>query len=263
KDFLVKKDFSSSLKKKSFMTMQYHPTKDDMKFPKTIFFKDSRVLYNTVSDEVKEVNDLDIFNEADSINKTLYLLMSSFIIEESKNKKLKFKDKNELKKMFINELKSEQAFMGELKTSDEQLMSKLESLVDRVFLKEIKNNSWGGGLFSAINEFLKKTKRSVTRDEKGFIAFKLNNGSIIKWYNFSRGEKTLLVLLLSVFLNKDKDVIFILDEPDLSLHIEWQELLLPNLSRLAPERQFILSTHSPALVGNIEEQYLNIAAITE
>ncbi|HCL7062694.1 TPA: hypothetical protein N2W92_004774, partial [Escherichia coli] len=133
------------------------------KFPKTIFFKDSRVLYNTVSDEVKEVNDLDIFNEADSINKTLYLLMSSFIIEESKNKKLKFKDKNELKKMFINELKSEQAFMGELKTSDEQLMSKLESLVDRVFLKEIKNNSWGGGLFSAINEFLKKTKRSVTR----------------------------------------------------------------------------------------------------
>ncbi|HBD0016208.1 TPA: ATP-binding protein, partial [Escherichia coli] len=137
------------------------------------------------------------------------------------------------------------------------------SLVDRVFLKEIKNNSWGGGLFSAINEFLKKTKRSVTRDEKGFIAFKLNNGSIIKWYNFSRGEKTLLVLLLSVFLNKDKDVIFILDEPDLSLHIEWQELLLPNLSRLAPERQFILSTHSPALVGNIEEQYLNIAAITE
>ncbi|ANC38875.1 hypothetical protein A6V27_00010 [Hafnia alvei] len=263
KDPIVKKDFSSSPKEKSFLTMQYHPTKEDIILPKTIFFKDNRVLYNSVSDEVKEVKDLEIFNEVDSINKTLYLLMNAFIIQESKNKKSLFSKKSEIKNEVIKELQLALMSNGDLKTFDGQLLSKIDGLVEKVMLREKTKKTWGGELFSAINEFLKKTNRCTDRDENGFIAFKLNDDKIIKWYNFSRGEKTLLVLLLSVFLNKNEDVIFILDEPDLSLHIEWQELLLPILSSLAPERQFILSTHSPALIGNIDEQYLNIAAITE
>lgn len=262
-DLVVKTESSPSSNLASFLSMKYHPTKKEIPVPKTILFRDSKVLYNKISDEIKEVTELDIFNAADSINKTLYLLISSFILQESKNKKLKFKNKNVLKERFISELKSDEIFLKKLNATDEQLILKIEDIVEKVFLGEPKQSPWGAELFLVINEFLKKTNRSVTRDEKGFIAFKRKNDVIVKWYNFSRGEKTLLVLLLSVFLNREEDVIFILDEPDLSLHIEWQEILLPNLARLAPNRQFVVSTHSPALIGNIEEQYLNVAAMTE
>jgi len=263
KELVVKKDSSSASVKMAFLTMQYHPEKDEIILPNTIFFKDDRVFYNNVSDDVKEVKDLDIFIKEDSINKTLYLLMSSFILQESKSKKGKFRDKDKIKKEIMEELQSDPLFLEGIDLADEMLLSKIEGLVERFVIKKNKENSWGNELFASINGFLNKTGRDVTRDENGFIAIKLKNGKVIKWFNFSRGEKTLFVLLLSVFLNKNENVIFILDEPDLSLHIEWQELLLPTLSRLAPERQFILSTHSPALIGNVDEQYLNIAAITE
>ncbi|MGQ6545689.1 AAA family ATPase, partial [Serratia sp. IR-2025] len=58
--------------------------------------------------------------------------------------------------------------------------------------------------------------------------------------------------------NRDKIVIFIFDEPDLSLHIEWQDLLLPAFKELAPNRKFIISTHSPALIGNVGERFVNV-----
>lgn len=263
KELVVKKDSSSASVKMAFLTMQYNPAKDAIILPNTIFFKDDRVFYNNVSDDVKEVKDLDIFIKEDSINKTLYLLMSSFILQESKSKKRNFTDKDKIKKEIMEELQSDPIFLEGLDLADEMLLSKIEGLVERLVIRKNKENSWGNELFASINGFLNKTGRDVTRDEKGFIAIKLKSGKVIKWFNFSRGEKTLFVLLLSVFLNKNENVIFILDEPDLSLHIEWQELLLPTLSRLAPERQFILSTHSPALIGNVDEQYLNIAAITE
>lgn len=262
-DLIVKTDSSFSSSQNSFLSMRYHLTKKKTAVPKTILFKDSKVFYNKISEDIKEVNDLDIFNAADNINKTLYLLINSFISQESKNKKLKYKNKGDLKEKIINELKSDELFSKELNNIDEQFILKIENLVERVLFEEPKFKSWGVELFSVVNEFLKKTYRSVTRDENGFIAFKLKNGNVVKWFNFSRGEKTLLILLLSVFLNREEDVIFILDEPDLSLHIEWQEILLLNLARLAPDRQFILSTHSPALIGNIDEQYLNVAAMTE
>ncbi|HCJ5746112.1 TPA: AAA family ATPase [Escherichia coli] len=264
-ELVVKTDSSSSAAAASFLSMRHNPAKKDIIMPKTILFKDNRVFYNKVSVEDKEVKELAIFNATDSIDKTLYLLINAFIIQEAKNKKNNFKNKNknELKYKLIEELKSDEMFGTNTNTSDDELISKIEGLVERVFLAKGNHTSWGKELFAVINEFLKKTHRSVVRDENGFVAFKRNNGSVVKWYNFSRGEKTLLVLLLSVFLNKNEDVIFILDEPDLSLHIEWQEILLPNLARLAPDRQFILSTHSPALIGNVEEQYFNIAAMTE
>ena len=39
-----------------------------------------------------------------------------------------------------------------------------------------------------------------------------------------------------------------MDEPEISLHIEWQQRLIDLIRRLNPHVQIILSTHSPALI---------------
>lgn len=39
-----------------------------------------------------------------------------------------------------------------------------------------------------------------------------------------------------------------MDEPEISLHIEWQQQLIGLIRKLNPNAQIILSTHSPALI---------------
>ena len=50
----------------------------------------------------------------------------------------------------------------------------------------------------------------------------------------------------------------IMDEPEISLHIDWQQKLIGLIRELNPNAQIILSTHSPALImdgwmGNVTE----------
>lgn len=104
-----------------------------------------------------------------------------------------------------------------------------------------------------INEFYSCTNKTITRDARSFIAFEDAHNNLIEWTNLSRGEKNLLCLLLLAFAERENSCVFILDEPDLSLHIEWQQKLTSSLLRLSPKSQFIIATHSPAMFMNDEE----------
>lgn len=59
----------------------------------------------------------------------------------------------------------------------------------------------------------------------------------------SAGEKQMLSFLCYNTFSKNK-VIFI-DEPELSLHPDWQRLLIPTLLRQGSNNQFFIATHSP------------------
>lgn len=52
-------------------------------------------------------------------------------------------------------------------------------------------------------------------------------------------------------LNKIKGIVMV-DEIDLHLHPKWQMTVLPNLSKALPKIQFIVTSHSPLLVGSIQ-----------
>ena len=41
-----------------------------------------------------------------------------------------------------------------------------------------------------------------------------------------------------------------MDEPEVSLHIDWQQQLIELITTLNPNAQIILTTHSPALIMN-------------
>ena len=71
--------------------------------------------------------------------------------------------------------------------------------------------------------------------------------NIISLEMLSAGEKQLLLILLSVFLMDEKPSVLLMDEPELSLHIAWQEKLISALRKLNPVCQIILTTHSPSI----------------
>lgn len=74
------------------------------------------------------------------------------------------------------------------------------------------------------------------------------NSQIIKFDQLSMGEKQILLLLLMVANTKQVPCIFFMDEPDLSMHIDWKEKLVKELHELNPNMQIILSTHAPSVI---------------
>ncbi len=70
----------------------------------------------------------------------------------------------------------------------------------------------------------------------------------------SSGERQVLIVLTYLAFLAGKESIFVVDEPELSLHIEWQRELVGALTSLRPENcQIILATHSPEIAGQARQ----------
>ena len=69
-------------------------------------------------------------------------------------------------------------------------------------------------------------------------------------YQLSSGEKQMLVILLTVLVENEEPYVLFMDEPEISLHIEWQQRLIETILNLNPNVQIILTTHSPAVIMN-------------
>ena len=75
-------------------------------------------------------------------------------------------------------------------------------------------------------------------------------GETLVPYQLSSGEKQMLVILLTVLVENNLPYVLFMDEPEVSLHIEWQQRLIETILDLNPNVQIILTTHSPAVIMN-------------
>ena len=87
---------------------------------------------------------------------------------------------------------------------------------------------------------------------------------IYKNINFLYGILMLIItLILAYFFNliiqNNKECITLWDEPEVSLHIEWQRKLIRVIRQLNPNMQLIIATHSPSILfEGWEKRVLNI-----
>lgn len=92
-------------------------------------------------------------------------------------------------------------------------------------------------------------------EEDGTLKFKLTeDGEIIKVSQLSSGEKQMLILLLSTLIQNGRNYITFWDEPEISLHIGWQQQLIRVMRELNPNMQLIIATHSPSILHEGWEQ---------
>ena len=75
----------------------------------------------------------------------------------------------------------------------------------------------------------------------------------------SEGEKQLILSIgLSLVLN-NKNLLFLLDEPDVALHPKWQHSFISSMKKgLDSDSMAIITTHSPILISNLEKSYVRI-----
>lgn len=97
-----------------------------------------------------------------------------------------------------------------------------------------------------IDELFSYTRKKIDR-KRNDIAF-YQDGELLLPYKLSSGEKQMLVILLTVLVQDSEHYVLFMDEPEASLHIEWQQKLIAMIRELNPNVQIILTTHSPALI---------------
>ena len=99
-----------------------------------------------------------------------------------------------------------------------------------------------------VDDLFKDTGKTICRDKNEIYFNSL--GEIIPSYKLSSGEKQMLIILLSVLVQNHQPCVLFMDEPEVSLHIEWQQRLIGLVRELNPRAQVILTTHSPAVIMN-------------
>ena len=99
-----------------------------------------------------------------------------------------------------------------------------------------------------LDDLFQETGKRVIRTENEIRFTQI--GETLVPYQLSSGEKQMLAILLTVLVEDNEPTVLFMDEPEVSLHIEWQKQLIDLILELNPNVQIILTTHSPAVIMN-------------
>ena len=99
-----------------------------------------------------------------------------------------------------------------------------------------------------VDDLFEETGKKIVRTENEIRFSQI--GETLVPYQLSSGEKQILAILLTVLVEDHLPYVLFMDEPEVSLHIEWQKRLIELILELNPNVQIILTTHSPAVIMN-------------
>ncbi|MDB5657466.1 MAG: hypothetical protein JWS10_81 [Cypionkella sp.] len=133
-------------------------------------------------------------------------------------------------------------------------LSKISTISDRIS----KYNQQVVRLFretdnfiSALSLFFSDSGKKVRFDNFGDLVFSTSGDkSDHDLRALSSGEVQLIVILAHLHFNPEvkKASVFIIDEPELSLHVEWQEKFVDAVLSSSKNTQLIMATHSPSII---------------
>lgn len=106
------------------------------------------------------------------------------------------------------------------------------------------------------SNFLKEGNKSLHIAPDGEIKVMLKNQNYANVFELSSGEKQIIIMIAHLIFEEDQKPsgIFIIDEPELSLHIAWQEIFIDSITKASPKTQFILATHSPSIISKVKRE---------
>ncbi|MBM7634294.1 AAA family ATPase [Geomicrobium sediminis] len=153
------------------------------------------------------------------------------------------------------------------KNSDLLLIDKPEDTVKNVLMLYVKDSFDKLSIFDEIAEKIRlllkiinerfKHKKLYVNKEDGF-AFKstvLKEGDIyrqIPLEQLSSGEKNELILFYHLIFNTSPNSLILIDEPEISLHISWQNKFISDLKEIhnLNKLDILIATHSPDIISN-------------
>lgn len=136
--------------------------------------------------------------------------------------------------------------LGEIVNAQEQAFSQIERYLD------------------SVNKFLedKKVEVNIQNFEPYSPSINLifdDGDSLNGFQALSSGERQIITLIYAAHRSQQK--VILIDEPEISLHVDWQEQLIPEMSKQLQDRQIITCTHSPMIAANYEDSLMELNVI--
>lgn len=129
-------------------------------------------------------------------------------------------------------------------------------------------------LAQSLGEYENPYMELDSNDTVNFYIRKKGTDQVYMFDELSAGYKTTLALVMDlarrmavanadVYAKENKSVlkspaIVLIDEIDLHLHPSWQQRVLPDLTRIFPNTQFIVTTHSPQVLTGIPSECIRV-----
>lgn len=124
--------------------------------------------------------------------------------------------------------------------------------------------------FADIDSFIDVVNSFLDRKELSYelapdrrmpkVGLKFSDGTWSSIKVMSSGERQLLTMLYAVTRMSGNTAVLI-DEPEISLHIDWQEDLLQKMREQLGDRQIIVCTHSPAIAAGFDDFMKEVAPV--
>lgn len=133
----------------------------------------------------------------------------------------------------------------------EQKLATFQEILDKVTLL--------GDILNA--KFLRKT---LTFDiEQGIEVRRQMDGQPIPLDRLSSGEQHELILIYDLLFNVRPGSLVLVDEPEISLHVAWQQRFLTDIQRISElvPTSFIVATHSPQIINKWWDQTIELSAL--
>lgn len=201
----------------------------------------------------------------------------SYVTESSKMKKSIRTSINKLFDIFNNNKDSISSTNGKHEIKDIKKfmiynfayaqISKLKEVIESIapIKKSIEEQlAISNKTLEVINSLLKDTNKKIIFSPTEGLAFQSKYSENLNISFLSSGEKQLLIFfifsLIKIQSNKDNKILLV-DEPELSLHIDWQSKLLKSVLSHNNESQIIIATHSPDIIGDYTDKCEEVRGI--
>lgn len=186
------------------------------------------------------------------------------------------------------DLLTDDSGQSQLKTYDNALLGGQTNFADFFnwykYREDIENEQRISSNIDHRDRFLEAVRKSIEELIPGFRNLRIRrlplrmtiskNGKELSIDQLSDGEKCLLAMVgdlarrLSIANPGLKDPllgtgIVLIDEIELHLHPQWQRGMIPSLTKIFPNCQFIVTTHSPQVLSDVRPENIYILSSTE
>ncbi len=143
---------------------------------------------------------------------------------------------------------------AELRNKLESMVSDEAYAVDKKYLGFLESKV-GKDYASRYRSHILRYAEFIQTSTPSQAIFRLDDGSVLMPDQLSTGEKQILIILLTALIlkfraiaNEELRYVLIMDEPENSLHLRWQEYLFSYIRRLNQNIQIIVATHTPGII---------------
>lgn len=211
---------------------------------------------------------LDIFKNEDTISElqktnAAYIKMLKELELLNKKEEEKYnKFFSEFIKEFITFQKSEGKNLSIDLVTKFQEISKIKDLIDIAEKMEQRKTTARKPIeifLKTMNEFIQNSEdgKQIKIDSLGRVYFETEyNKRPISIQYLSSGEKQLMTFFANLIFNvkNSSSGIFVVDEPELSLHLSWQKIFVAKTLEINQNIQLIFATHSPEIIGKMRNK---------